>query len=137
MSAPDPCRDMKGQRHHIIPAEAMAGHQKFLAQIGFALDQPANMIRLPSDGKMQQEMKEFCDQKRPIHLGRHPTDYRNAISDKLTQIESRLNSGQINNAQARGEVNRLMGEIRAELSSSRHGFVNDASVIRFIRSLNF
>lgn len=135
--APDPCRNASGPQHHIIPAELMTRHQSFLTKINFTLDQPANIIRLPGNRDQRQEMKELCGQWRPLHAGRHTRDYGNAISEKLTNIESRLNSGQINQVQARNEVGRLMSEIRAELSTSRHALVNDASVSNFIRSLKF
>lgn len=135
--APDPCRNASGPQHHIIPAELMTRHQSFFTKINFTLDQPANIIRLPGNRDQRQEMKDLCGQWRPLHAGRHTRDYGNAISEKLTNIERRLNSSQINQVQARNEVGRLMSEIRAELSISRHALVNDVSVSNFIRSLKF
>lgn len=135
--APDPCKNAGGQQHHIIPAELMVKHQQFLTRINFVLDQPANIIRLPGDAPQRSDMEKLCGELRPLHRGRHPDAHKNAISDKLSQIENRMNSGQLSPAQARGEVNRLMSEIRAELSSTRHAMVNDISVANFIRMLKF
>lgn len=135
--APDPCKNAKGPQHHIIPAELMTTHQGFLTKINFTLDQPANIIRLPGEDRQQQDMKQLCGELRPLHRGRHGNAYKNAVSEQLNKIEARFNSGQITSSQARSEVGRLMSEIRAELSTSRHAMVNDLSVADFIRSLRF
>jgi A nuclease family of the HNH/ENDO VII superfamily with conserved AHH len=133
--APDPCRNLPGQRHHIIPAEAMTANQAFLTRIGFVLDQPANMIKLPSNATQRNDMTQMCNETRPIHNGRHPQSYEQAVSEQLQGIESRLNAGSITNAEARGLVNELMSKVRAELTTGGYARINDSAVANFIRNL--
>lgn len=133
--APDPCRNLPGAAHHIIPASAMAANQAFLTKIGFVLDQPANMMKLPTNSTQQSDMSQMCGETRPIHQGRHPNSYEQAISDKLQGIESRLNAGSITQSEARSLVNELMSKVRTEISTGGHLRINDASLSHFIRNL--
>jgi A nuclease family of the HNH/ENDO VII superfamily with conserved AHH len=133
--APDPCRNLPGQRHHIIPAEAMTANQAFLTRIGFTLDQPANMIKLPANATQRNDMSQMCGETRPIHNGRHPQSYEQAVSQQLRGIESRLNAGTITRAEARSLVNELMSTIRTELTTGGYARINDSAVANFIRNL--
>jgi A nuclease family of the HNH/ENDO VII superfamily with conserved AHH len=129
--APDPCRNLPGERHHIIPAEIMGSHSAFLTRVGFKLDQSANMIKLPRDGQQRSDMQSLCQETRPVHSGRHPADYGRAIGERLREIESRNLSA----ADSRVAINRLMSEIRQVMVSGNYAKVNDPNLVQFIRSL--
>lgn len=124
-NAPDPCKDLPGQRHHMVPASLMKRHETFLTRIVFTLDHGANLINLPSTDAQRTGMSQLCRQNRPIHSGRTAARYENAVSDRLNRIEGDLNAGRITPEQAGARVRRLMDMIRSELESGRHANVND------------
>jgi hypothetical protein len=129
--APDPCGNLPGQRHHILPAEIMSANQQFLTRIGFKLDQPANMMKLPANQSQRNNMAEMCGENRPIHSGRHPREYGNAVSEQLRAIEGRG----LGASESRELVNRLMSAIRTELSSGGYSSVSDPRLANFIRAI--
>lgn len=130
--APDPCNQLPGQRHHMIPASLMPTHQTFLTAIGFTLDQGANLINLPSNTTQQNGMAQHCRQNRPIHNGRTASIYERAVSSQLNTIEGELNAGLITRQGAADKVQRLMTLIRRELESGRYANVNDPALSRTI-----
>lgn len=134
--APDPCRNLPGQRHHIIPAQLMARHESFLTQIGFRLDDPNNLVRLPSNAPQQANMQQMCGETRPTHTGSHGR-YTDALDGKLSRIEARFNRGDISAQEAMAQVRQLMSQIRAELSTGSHATINSQSLIDFINRLRF
>ena len=134
-NAPDPCKNLPGQRHHMIPASLMTRHQVFLTRVNFTLDQGANLINLPSSGPQQSDMQQQCRQNRPVHNGRTASHYENAVSDKLNQIEGELNALRITPQQAASRVDRLMSLIRSELESGRYTNVNDPNLARAISGM--
>lgn len=131
-NAPDPCNNLPGQRHHMIPASLTPIHQDFLKAIGFTLDQGANLINLPSTASQQAGMAQQCRQNRPIHNGRTAKIYENAVSRQLNTIEGELNAGQITRQGAAAKVQRLMSLIRREIESGRYSNVNDPALARTI-----
>ncbi len=128
----DPCNQLPGQRHHMIPASLMPVHQYFLTAIDFTLDQGDNLINLPSDGAQQTGMRQKCGQNRPLHNGRTANIYERAVSSQLNTIEGELNSGEITAQGAKDKVQRLMSLIRSELESGRYANVNDPALSRTI-----
>ena len=133
-NAPDPCKNLPGQRHHMIPAALMEVHQSFLTAIDFTLDQGANLIRLPSDDAQKAGMLRECAENRPIHRGPTARIYERAVSSQLNTIEGELNAGQITRQGAAQKVQRLMSLVRQELESGRYTNVNDPALSRAIAS---
>ena len=91
----DPCRHLPGEDHHILPAGVMRPNQAFLNSIGFRLDSPENLIRLPADDRQRDVMSEMCGESRSTHRGRHPKAYENAIDRHLQQIGEDFSAGRI------------------------------------------
>lgn len=133
--APDPCKDLPGQSHHMMPAQLMERHEDFFTQIGFRLDDPANMVRLPRNGAEQTDMAQLCGETRPTHNGSHGK-YSDAVDDKIKGIKEALDDGDITSVEARAKVQMLMNEVRSAISSGRFsGSINDPALAAYIRSL--
>lgn len=132
--APDPCKNLPGQNHHIVPAQLMQQHERFLTQIGFQLDDPNNLIRLPTDATQQNDMQQMCGATRPIHNGSHGT-YSQAVNQQLSRIEQQYVRGDITAAQARVKVDQLMQSVRSILNSGTYSSINDAGIARQIANL--
>jgi hypothetical protein len=133
--APDPCKFFSGQNHHMIPAASMQSNQGLLTAIGFRLDQPANMIRLPANQSQRSDMAQMCGQNRPVHNGSHGNSYTNAVNEQLGRIQRNLNAGSVTPVGARAQVNSLMNQIRDGLSSGRFTSINDPQIAIFIRNI--
>lgn len=131
-NAPDPCKNLPGQRHHMILATLMVAHQSLLTAIDFTLDQAANLINIPSNGAQQTGMQQQCKQTRPIHNGRTAGIYERAVSSQLNTIEGELNLGTISKEAASAKVQRLMTVIRKELESGGYANVNDPKLSQTI-----
>jgi hypothetical protein len=133
--APDPCKNLPGQNHHIVPAQLMKRNEDFFTQIGFRLDDPANMVRLPRDPAEQADMAQLCGETRPTHNGPHDK-YAEAVNEKIDGIKEQLEEGKISPAEAQAKVQALMSEIRSAIASGRFGgSLNDAALAAHIRSL--
>jgi hypothetical protein len=133
--SPDPCKDFEGgQRHHMVPAQLMADHEKFLLQIGFRLDTGENMVMLPKDIDQQQDIKDLCGETRPTHSGSH-ANYTGASNKHIEEIKSEVAIGRYSAAEARIAIGNLQADIRGLLGSGGFSSINDPALANAIRNL--
>ena len=113
------------QAHHIIPRELRSEFGEFFRRIGFNIEDGArNGIMVPPDASvLQQAINDFPNLNinqhfgnSAFHLGSHP-DYTDIIRTRLTNIDSLLTSGVIDESTAMTRVSNLISDARNAISS--------------------
>ncbi|MBX7483872.1 AHH domain-containing protein [Qipengyuania sp. 6D47A] len=135
--APDPCKTGDGQNHHIVPSSLMTDNKVFLEAIGFKLDDPANMIRLPQTEEPRTDMEKLCGELRPLHNRGHGKgkDYSNEVDTQLKDLAKRMQKGEFTPTEGKEKVGKLMDEIRGALRSGRYDSLADRDLADFIGNI--